>query len=251
MKDAKRISYFLPNIFTALNMACGFVSILLSFRGEFYPATMFLVLGGIFDLVDGRLARILGTASAFGEQFDSLSDMVTFGLAPSFLVHNVFFKESGRVGQLVPFLFLLCGALRLARFNANIEKISSVYFQGLPIPASAMSLAGIVLLNLEYPRVGDYIPFLLVYVLVFSFLMISNIPFYSFKNSEWARRNKRLLLLFIFITFGLLIIQEKIMILAIVQIYVLSCLFYFITHRAEFKGIFNPELEKDSDDEHH
>ena len=145
MKDAKRIAFFLPNTFTALNMACGFSSVLFSFRGEFYYASMILLLGAIFDLVDGRVARLMNAQSTFGEYFDSLSDVVSFGVAPAFIMYNCFFKDFGRIGQVVAFVYLLCGALRLARFNANIEKVSSNFFQGLPIPMAALALVGLVL----------------------------------------------------------------------------------------------------------
>lgn len=249
MKDSKRLAYFLPNIFTALNMACGFGSIVLSNRDDYYPAALLLVLGGIFDLVDGRIARLLGTQSSFGEQFDSLSDIVTFGVAPAMLVYNSFFIDYGRLGQVVPFIFCLCGALRLARFNANIDKVSSNYFQGLPIPAGAMAIVGLVLLSQEYIEVRDYAYLIMAYVAGYALLMISNIPFYSFKDSEWVRKNKRLMLFLIFVILSLLVIHEKIMILAIIQIYVISCLIYFLTHRKEFKDFFTIESDIEVDNE--
>jgi len=245
MKDSKRLAYFLPNIFTALNMACGYGSIVLSTRDEYYFAALLLVLGGIFDLVDGRIARLLSAQSSFGEQFDSLSDIVTFGVAPAMLVYNTFFIDYGRAGQVIPFLFCLCGALRLARFNANIDKVSSNYFQGLPIPAGAMALAGLVLLSQDYIEVRDYVYWVMVYVAVYSFLMVSNIPFYSFKDSEWVRKNKRLMLFLIFAVLILLVLHEKIMILGIIQVYVISCLIYFLTHRKEFKNFFTIESDNE------
>ena len=98
-------------------------------------ATILIFIGAIFDLVDGRIARLTGTTSLFGEQFDSMSDLISFGFAPSVLMYNFFLIDMGRPGQVVAFVFLLCGALRLARFNANIEKISSEFFQGLRIAA--------------------------------------------------------------------------------------------------------------------
>ena len=122
MPGGQKFAFFLPNTFTALNMACGFSAILFSFNGKFYNACLALILGAIFDLVDGRLARLTGTQSTFGEQFDSLSDLVCFGVAPAFLVYNCFFSEIGKLGLVVSFFYLLCGALRLARFNSNIEK---------------------------------------------------------------------------------------------------------------------------------
>jgi len=128
---------------------------------------MLLVLGAIFDSVDGRVARITHTQSAFGEQFDSISDVVTFGVAPAFLVYNKFFITAGRLGLVTSFIFLLCGALRLARFNANIDKVSSDFFQGLPIPSGALALVGLTLFSLEYPEINTFTPVFVVYVLFF------------------------------------------------------------------------------------
>ncbi|MEI8346972.1 MAG: CDP-diacylglycerol--serine O-phosphatidyltransferase, partial [Pseudomonadota bacterium] len=150
-KDAKKLAFFLPNTFTALNMACGFASIIFAQQGDFYKASMILILGAIFDSVDGRVARLTGTQSDFGEQFDSISDVITFGAAPAMLMYARFFTDLGRFGLVISFLYLLCGALRLARFNANIDKISSEFFQGLPIPGAALAQAGLVLTSLQYP----------------------------------------------------------------------------------------------------
>ena len=152
MSDKKfdKLVFFLPNTFTALNMGCGFVAIMYSMQGSFYKACMFLVLGAIFDSVDGRVARLTGTQSSFGEQFDSLSDLISFGIAPSLIFYNKFLTGTGRIGIVIAFLFLLCGALRLARFNANINNVSSDYFQGLPIPGAALAILSYILISLEF-----------------------------------------------------------------------------------------------------
>jgi CDP-diacylglycerol--serine O-phosphatidyltransferase len=243
MKDAKRIAFFLPNTFTALNMACGFGSVLFSFKGEFYYASMILLLGAIFDLVDGRVARLMNAQSTFGEYFDSLSDVVSFGAAPAFLMYNSFFKDFGRIGQVVAFVYLLCGALRLARFNANIDRVSSNFFQGLPIPMAALALVGLVLFSLEIPAINDYALFTLVYSSIFALLMISNIPFYSFKDSKWAKAHKKTFLVTIFLVLALLVANERIMIFATINIYVIGCLIYFLIHRKDFKGYFTWDNE--------
>ena len=108
-------------------MGCGFASVLFALDHRFVHACLVLILGGIFDMVDGRIARITGTQSHFGEQFDSLSDLVSFGMAPALIFYLKFLQPMGRLGKIAAFLFLLCGALRLARFNANIEKVNSDY----------------------------------------------------------------------------------------------------------------------------
>ncbi|MDD4973366.1 MAG: CDP-diacylglycerol--serine O-phosphatidyltransferase [Bacteriovorax sp.] len=248
LNTPRRLAFFLPNTFTALNMACGFFSIILGWKGEFYPASMLLLLGAIFDSVDGRVARMTHTQSAFGEQFDSISDVVTFGVAPAFLVYNKFFFDLGRIGLITSFVFLLCGALRLARFNANIDKVSSDFFQGLPIPSGALALAGLTLFTLEYPEVMEISPFVFVaYVLFFAFLMISNIPFNSFKKSEWVRSHKKRVLFIIFLVMILTFVKEQIMIGLIINTYVFASLLYFVKNRGALQDMFQWNSEDDEE----
>ena len=247
LNTPRRLAFFLPNTFTALNMGCGFFSIILGWKGDFYLASMLLVLGAIFDSVDGRVARITHTQSAFGEQFDSISDVVTFGVAPSFLVYNKFFINLGRIGLVTSFVFLLCGALRLARFNANIEKVSSDFFQGLPIPSGALALVGLVLFSLEYPQINIYTPAFVVYVLFFAFLMISNIPFNSFKKSQWVKSHKKRVLFIIFLLFILTLLREQIMIGLIVLTYVFASLAYFIRNKGALEDMFQWQGEEDDE----
>lgn len=250
MSDAKRLAFFLPNTFTALNMACGHFSILLSLKGEFYLASIILLVGAIFDAVDGRIARLTGTESPFGEQFDSMSDVISFGVAPSLLVYLRFFGDFGRPGMVIAFVFLLCGALRLARFNANIEKVDSSFFQGLPIPGAAIGLIGFVLFQTKFALFQEVITFPAVYVLFYAFLMISNIPFYSFKNSKWVKKHKKMALLIIFLLMALVFIYEEIMVFALISVYVIGCLIYFFIHRkGKLEDIFTWKNENENEKE--
>jgi len=248
-ESRKKLAFFLPNTFTALNMACGFMSIILSWKGEFYNAAMILLLGSIFDSVDGRVARMTGTQSVFGEQFDSLSDLISFGAAPAFMVYNRFFIDLGRLGFIISFIYLICGALRLARFNANIEKVSSDFFQGLPIPSGALGVVGLVLVSLEIDVINQNKTIALVYVFLFSILMISNIPFYSFKNSQFVKKNKKIVFIFILLTLLVTFLYEEIMIGSIINIYVMGSLFYYITHKSSFEDMFNWKNENVNDNE--
>jgi CDP-diacylglycerol--serine O-phosphatidyltransferase len=211
---------------------------------------MILVLGAIFDSVDGRVARMTGTQSAFGEQFDSISDVVTFGVAPAILAYNKFFSDLGRIGLIAAFVFLLCGALRLARFNANIEKVSSEFFQGLPIPSGALAVVGLVLFTVKFPEFDVHPIVYILYVLFFAFLMISNIPFNSFKKSEWVRKHKKRALLMIFVVIILTFTYEYIMIGLILLTYVSVSLAYYFKHRAELENLFQWSSEFD-EEEHH
>lgn len=245
--DKRQLAYFLPNTFTALNMACGFIAILYGFHGEFYKACMFIVLGAIFDSVDGRVARWTNTQSAFGEQFDSLSDLVSFGVSPAIVYYFRFLTETGRPGMVACFFFMLCGALRLARFNANIDKNKSDYFQGLPIPGGATAAISLIFLSFTFPDIALYKPLTVTYLLFYAFLMVSNIPFPSFKKSEWVRTHKKQVLMIIFLIFASLFINEEIMIPTIITFYVLASMIYWLTHLKKFEGIFDwtdePETE--------
>lgn len=247
MTNPRRIAFFLPNSFTALNMACGFFSIILGWKGQFYFASMILVLGAIFDSVDGRVARMTGTQSAFGEQFDSISDVVSFGVAPAFLAYNRFFQDMGRIGLIAAFIFLLCGALRLARFNANIDRVSSDFFQGLPIPSGALSILGLTLLSIEVPEIENFKPLIVLFVIGIGFLMISNIPFNSFKNSPWVKAHKKRVLFLIFLIIALTAVYEEIMIFTVMMLYILSSLIYYLKNRDSLKDMFNWKSELDED----
>jgi len=245
--DNRRLAYFLPNIFTALNMACGFAGIMLAFKGEFYKAGMFIVLGAVFDSVDGRVARMTGTQSSFGEQFDSMSDLVSFGIAPAILYYFRFMPDSGRVGLVITFLYMLCGALRLARFNANIDRVKSDYFQGLPIPGAAAAVTGLVLISVQFPQLTELRPVAMLYLLFYAILMISSIPFPSFKNSPWMKSHKKHVLMVILLVLCSLFIWEEVMIAVLITTYVLGSLGYVAFNKEKFSGIFDWRSEPEQE----
>ncbi|MBT3584338.1 MAG: CDP-diacylglycerol--serine O-phosphatidyltransferase [Halobacteriovoraceae bacterium] len=234
-----KLTFFLPNIFTALNLACGFASIILSWKGDLWTASMIIILGATFDLVDGRVARMTGTQSPFGEQFDSMSDVVSFGVAPAIFMYNQFLIGAGRIGAVAAFIYLLCGALRLARFNANIDKVSSDFFQGIPIPGAAIACVGYVQLSLVFPELKEMQVPALIYIIVYGLLMITNIPFNSFKNSTWVKEHKKRVLFFIFIILSLTFSYYQIMIASLMGIYVIGSFIYFLLNRGELADVFH------------
>ncbi len=183
----KNALYILPNLFTTANMFAGFYSIIKSYQSDFLTAAWLLVLAVLFDNLDGKIARLTHCESRFGFEFDSLSDLVSFGVAPAFLMYTFALSDMGRIGIIAASLFLLTGALRLARFNAITTKTSD--FVGLPIPGGAIIIASIILsilhFNIEYK---DYKIFFLVSVYVISFLMVSTIKYRSFKKIKLDRR---------------------------------------------------------------
>lgn len=239
----KRLAYFLPNTFTALNMACGFSGVMFAFNGNFYLACIAIFLGAIFDSVDGRVARLTGTQSAFGEQFDSMSDLITFGMAPALIYYLKFLNSYGRLGVVIAFFYCLCGALRLARFNANIDKVKSDFFQGLPIPGGAIAVLSLVLISVEFPHYFENKYFVMGYLLFYSLLMISTIPFASFKNSPWIKKHKKFVFFIILVLMCSLFIYEALMFPVIISTYVLISLIYFFLNRKKFKSVFEWEDE--------
>lgn len=233
-KEVKKLAYLLPNMFTALNLGCGFFSIITVQQGLFFEACLLLIVGSVFDSVDGRVARLTGTNSSFGEQFDSISDVVSFGIAPAFLIYHRFLFDHGRLGMIICFLFLLCGSLRLARFNANINQVSSEFFQGLPIPMGALALIGYTLFSLDFPLPFPNHYLTIPYVLFYSFLMISTIPFNSFKKSKFVKEHTNIVLLTIIAIICTIVVYDKIAIFVIVQFYTLGSIFYFLLKRGKF-----------------
>lgn len=232
-------AFFVPNLFTVLNLACGFLSIILTWKGHYYYAGMILILGSIFDSVDGRMARLLGAQSSFGEQLDSLSDLISFGLAPALLVYHAFLQDFGRTGIIISFLFLLCGALRLARFNANLDRVDYRFFQGLPIPMGALSVIGLVFWQEQFScfrKMGFFVGF---YVVVTALLMISNIPFPSFKDSPWLRHHRKQVWFLCILILATLAIWEELMIGVFTNCYILgSLLYFFVIKKGSFVDIF-------------
>jgi CDP-diacylglycerol--serine O-phosphatidyltransferase len=244
MLEQKKLAFFIPNIFTALNLGCGYFSILQSLQGNFKFAAILIVLGCFFDLMDGRMARMMGVQSSFGEQFDSLSDLVTFAMAPSILFYKFFLAGLGRVGLVVSFFFCLCGALRLARFNANIGKVDSNFFQGLPSPVAAAAIIGAVFFSLEFANMLMVPSWLAaVYITFYALLMISSIPFPSFKNSPWVAKNKKKSLFFILLVLLLIVLNEEIMIVSFISLYVVSSLIYAFKNRNVLMGSIIEEDE--------
>ena len=141
----KKGIYLLPSLFTTGNVFCGFYAFIAVFNDMFYTAAWAIVFAIIFDVLDGRVARLTNTTSEFGEQYDSLADIISFGMAPAFLAYAWVLKPYGRLGWMAAFLFLLCGALRLTRFNISQPDVKSQHFVGLPIPGAAAVIASIII----------------------------------------------------------------------------------------------------------
>lgn len=181
--------YLLPNLFTTGSLFAGFYSIVATMNGNYQVASWFILVSGIFDVLDGKIARLTKTTSRFGVEYDSLSDLISFGVAPGLLIYSWALKPFGKIGWLAAFLYVVCGALRLARFNVQINSVESKRFIGLPIPAAASALASCVLLfyYLGAPPTFKKVSILLL-IYVLAFLMVSNFRYFSFKDPELVKR---------------------------------------------------------------
>ena len=187
MKPRRGI-YILPSLFTTGNVFCGFYAFIAVLNEKYYVAAWALVVAIIFDILDGRVARLTKTTSAFGVQYDSLADIISFGMAPAFLAYSWVLKPFGRLGWMAAFLYLLCGTLRLARFNVTKPDIRGQHFIGLPIPAAAAVIASIVIAfeDMFATRMNPIFMVAVVYLL--AFLMVSNIKYPALKRFEFKKR---------------------------------------------------------------
>lgn len=204
VKPRRRGIYLLPNLFTTAALFAGFYAIVQAMNGRFERSAIAIFVAMVFDGLDGRIARLTHTQSAFGAEYDSLSDMVSFGVAPALVVYEWALKGLGKLGWVAAFIYCAAAALRLARFNTQ-EVADKRYFQGLPSPAAAALIAGLVWLMLDFEVQGRDIRLLAWTVTVFAGLtMISNIPFYSFKDLNFRKSVPFIALFFFLLVFVLL-----------------------------------------------
>jgi CDP-diacylglycerol--serine O-phosphatidyltransferase len=181
--------YILPNLITAGSLFCGFFALLRTLQEDFFTAAIFILASGLLDGMDGKIARYTNTTTRFGVEFDSLADVIAFCVAPGILVYAWALEPFGRMGWLAAFLFVVCGALRLARFNLQGSTVESRFFSGLPTPAAAGVIATGVLVFYEVGDTGvsRHLSVLIVTYLL-AFLMVSTFKYYGFKDIELFRR---------------------------------------------------------------
>ena len=209
---SKRGIYLLPSVLTTFGMFAGFYSIISSINGEFTIAAISIMIAMMWDTLDGRLARLTNTQSAFGAEYDSLADLVSFGLAPALLAYEWSLYELGRFGWLAAFVYLACAALRLARFNTQVGIADKRFFQGLPSPAAAGVIASMIWLKIwtfasfdsEVISLGYYLGAGI--TILCGILMVSNVRYYSFKELDSKKASFRFLLL---VVLSLIILMYK------------------------------------------
>jgi CDP-diacylglycerol--serine O-phosphatidyltransferase len=187
---ARRGVYIFPNLVTTGNLLAGFYSITLTLSGHFSRAAVFIFIAHLLDTLDGRIARLTRATSRFGIEYDSLADLVAFGVAPGLLAYAWALKPWGDLGWLAASLYVTCAALRLARFNVQVDSVEKRNFIGLPVPAAAEVIASVVLLYYYFGGAGathkQGILLILIYAL--AGLMVSNIRYFSFKELPFRRR---------------------------------------------------------------
>jgi CDP-diacylglycerol--serine O-phosphatidyltransferase len=219
----RRGVYILPNLFTTGNLFCGFWAIISVFQERFFYAALAILLASVFDVLDGKVARLSGATSKFGVQYDSLADLVSFGVAPALLAFSWALRPYGRFGWLAAFLFVVCGALRLARFNVQSSSGEVKYFKGLPIPAAASMIALTILLYhrlIETGWVKDIVILVMIYIL--AFLMVSTIRYLSFKELNLAKQKPFSIFIFVVLSMIVIVMEPTIVLFSFVLLYVFS-----------------------------
>jgi len=246
---ASRGIYILPNLCTTASLFFGFISIVKSLGGEFTKAAWMIIIAGIFDMLDGRLARLTGTSSRFGVEYDSLVDLTSFGLAPGILVYLWSLKSFGKLGWLVAFLYFACGALRLARYNVQQKDVESKYFQGLPIPIAAYALATFVIFfHHRFPDADWYRMTVMIMTLALALLMVSTVRYWSGKVLELKGLDSFFALVSLVVLIFVIALYPETLIFTMTCSYILSGLAYEMAYRSPLRRFFRDTGKNKTDE---
>jgi len=222
-ENLRRGIYLLPNLITAGSLFAGFYSMVSTLNGNYGTAAIWIFISAICDGLDGKVARMTNTTSQFGVEFDSLADVVAFGVTPGLMMYAWALKPFGRLGWLAAFLFVVCGALRLARFNVQVATVESKRFIGLPIPAAASMVASTVVLFNHFGWPSSYKRFaILALIYLLAFLMVSSVKYYSFKDPELIKKQPFGFLVLAVVLLIIVAAEPAIMVFALMLCYVLS-----------------------------
>lgn len=215
--------YLLPNLMTTLALFAGFYAVIAGMNGDFVAGAIAIFIAMVFDGLDGRIARMTNSSSAFGAEYDSLADMVSFGLAPALLLYQWALSDFGKLGWLIAFVYTAGAALRLARFNTQVGVADKRYFQGLPSPAAAALLAGFVwLVETNQINTGFEGDFALIFTLAAGLLMVSNIRFHSFKELNLRDKVPFVTLLVIVLVVVVITLKPSVILFGMAFIYAIS-----------------------------
>ena len=246
--------YILPNLFTLAALFGGFYAVVMAMNGRFENAAIGIFCAMVLDSLDGRVARMTNTQSAFGEQMDSLSDMVSFGAAPALIVYEWSLKGLGKLGWIAAFVYCAGAALRLARFNTNIGVVDKRYFQGLPSPAAAALVTGMIWVLDDYGvRDAGRIDWLawtaFVVTLYAGLTMVTNVPFYSFKDVSFKRSVPFIVIVAIALGIAVINIHPPLVLFALFCIYGLSGYVVYAYRRSKGRPVSVIATSTDEPDE--
>ncbi|RUO52253.1 CDP-diacylglycerol--serine O-phosphatidyltransferase [Pseudidiomarina homiensis] len=215
--------FLLPNLLTTAGLFSGFFAIVASMNNQFESAAVAIFIAMVFDGLDGRVARMTNTQSDFGAEYDSMADIVSFGMAPALVMYNWALSDLGKFGWLAAFIFVAGGALRLARFNTNHGSSDKRYFQGLAIPSAAAIVSGLVWVGSKYEVAPDSISYLAAIITICAgLLMVSNFRYHSFKDVDWRGRVPFVVILAMVLAFVVVATEPSLVLFSIFFLYALS-----------------------------
>ncbi|MDN7138476.1 CDP-diacylglycerol--serine O-phosphatidyltransferase [Pseudidiomarina sp. 1ASP75-14] len=243
--------FLLPNLLTTAGLFSGFFAIVASMNNQFESAAIAIFIAMVFDGLDGRVARMTNTQSDFGAEYDSMADIVSFGMAPALVMYNWALSDLGKFGWLAAFIFVAGGALRLARFNTNLGSSDKRFFQGLAIPSAAAIVSGLVWVGSKYEVDPNSISYLAAIVTICAgLLMVSNFRYHSFKDVDWRGRVSFVVILAVVLAFVVVATEPSLVLFTIFFLYALSGPILTIrsVNRLELKHVVG-DTDEDCDDE--
>lgn len=215
--------FLLPNLLTTAGLFSGFFAIVASMNNQFESAAVAIFIAMVFDGLDGRVARMTNTQSDFGAEYDSMADIVSFGMAPALVMYNWALSDLGKFGWLAAFIFVAGGALRLARFNTNLGSSDKRFFQGLAIPSAAAIVSGLVWVGSKYEVDPSSISYLAAIITICAgLLMVSNFRYHSFKDVDWRGRVPFVVILAVVLAFVVVATEPSLVLFSIFFLYALS-----------------------------
>jgi CDP-diacylglycerol---serine O-phosphatidyltransferase len=247
--------YILPNLFTLAALFGGFYAIVMAMNGRFEQAAIGVFCAMVLDSLDGRVARMTNTQSTFGEQMDSLSDMVSFGAAPALIVYEWALKGMGKLGWIAAFVYCASAALRLARFNTNLAVVDKRFFQGLPSPAAAAIVMGFIWvlddLGFKGGKEGPWLGWLAFGITLYAGLtMVTNVPFYSFKDVSFKRTVPFIVIVAIALAIAVINIHPPVVLFSLFVVYGGSGYGVYIWRRMKGRPVSVIATSTDEPDEH-
>ena len=228
VKKPRKGVYLLPNMITTLSMFLGFLSMVWAVQGRFESACFAILLSAVMDGLDGKVARLTNTASEFGVQYDSLSDLVAFGIAPAMLMWQWELSALGRMGLAAAFIYAACGALRLARFNVSTAAVGKRFFIGLPIPAGGCTVVTFVFCAAHFPAImASALPYMTLFLAIgVGVLMVSKVCYFSFKEYDFLRAHPIRTMLFFLLVLGTVISFPRVMGFVLCAVYIIGGVVY-------------------------